>query len=157
MNRSETIFLRKQETDKKQYLGLLLLGDEQESMIDRYLERGEMFVMFAADTSNPIGVAVITDEGNGVCELKNIAIAPMYQRKGYGKKILKFLYNNYKGLHQTMMVGTGNSEQTTLFYRSCGFKYSHTIRDFFIVNYDHPIIEEGKQLRDMIYFSRELR
>ena len=26
--------------NKKQYLDLLLLGDEQETMIDRYLERG---------------------------------------------------------------------------------------------------------------------
>lgn len=33
------------ETNKKQYLDLLLLADEQESMIDRYLERGEMFVL----------------------------------------------------------------------------------------------------------------
>ena len=32
-------------SDKKCYLPLLLLGDEQESMIDRYLERGKMFVM----------------------------------------------------------------------------------------------------------------
>ena len=30
--------------DKKEYLSLLLLGDEQESMIDRYLDRGEMYV-----------------------------------------------------------------------------------------------------------------
>ena len=28
--------------NKKQYLDLLLLADEQESMIDRYLERGDM-------------------------------------------------------------------------------------------------------------------
>ena len=44
----EPIYIIKQETRKKQYLQLLLLGDEQESMIDRYLERGEMFVMFSA-------------------------------------------------------------------------------------------------------------
>ena len=31
--------------NKKQYLDLLLLADEQESMIDRYLERGELFVL----------------------------------------------------------------------------------------------------------------
>ena len=29
--------------NKKQYLDLLLLGDEQETMIDRYLERGDLF------------------------------------------------------------------------------------------------------------------
>ena len=31
--------------NKKQYLDLLLLADEQESMIDRYLKRGDMFVL----------------------------------------------------------------------------------------------------------------
>ena len=31
--------------NKKQYLDLLLLADEQESMIDCYLERGEMFIL----------------------------------------------------------------------------------------------------------------
>ena len=31
--------------NKKQYLNLLLLGDEQETMIDRYLERGDLFVL----------------------------------------------------------------------------------------------------------------
>ena len=33
-------------SDKKEFLDLLLLADEQESMIDRYLERGDMFVLY---------------------------------------------------------------------------------------------------------------
>ena len=32
--------------NKKRFLNLLLLADEQESMIDRYLERGEMLVLY---------------------------------------------------------------------------------------------------------------
>ena len=32
--------------NKKQYLDLLLLADEQESMIDRYLERGTMYALY---------------------------------------------------------------------------------------------------------------
>ena len=51
-------------TDKKQYLELLLLADEQESMIDRYLERGTMHVMHHG--TDTIGIAVVTDEGNKV-------------------------------------------------------------------------------------------
>jgi len=31
--------------NKKAYLALLLLADEQETMIDRYLERGTMYVL----------------------------------------------------------------------------------------------------------------
>ena len=37
--------IRKVETDKKRYLDLLLLADEQEDMVDRYLERGTMYVL----------------------------------------------------------------------------------------------------------------
>lgn len=36
--------IREINENKKEYLELLLLADEQESMIDRYLERGEMYV-----------------------------------------------------------------------------------------------------------------
>ena len=32
--------IRKVETDQKRYLDLLLLANEQEDMVDRYLERG---------------------------------------------------------------------------------------------------------------------
>jgi len=32
--------------NKKQYLDLLLLADEQEDMIDRYLERGTMYALY---------------------------------------------------------------------------------------------------------------
>ena len=31
--------------NKKQFLPLLLLADEQENMIDRYLDRGTMYVL----------------------------------------------------------------------------------------------------------------
>ncbi len=33
-------------SDRKRFLDLLLLADEQEDMIDRYLERGDMFALF---------------------------------------------------------------------------------------------------------------
>lgn len=140
--------------DKKHYLPLLLLADEQESMIDRYLERGDLFVMF--DGQNPIAVAVVTAEGNGVYELKNLAVTPVYQRKGYGRQMIEFLCRHYSGACHTMLVGTGESRQTVSFYENCGFTYSHTVPDFFTRNYDHPIIENGRVLKDMIYFQRKL-
>ena len=65
--------------DKKDYIALLLLADEQESMIDKYLYSGDMFVL------NEDGVkaeCVITKEADGIYELKNIAVSPEFQRKG---------------------------------------------------------------------------
>ena len=37
--------IREIKENKKQFLSLLLLADEQENMIDRYLERGTMYVL----------------------------------------------------------------------------------------------------------------
>ena len=141
--------------DKKKYLSLLLIGDEQESMIDRYLDRGEMFVMLDI-TETPVSVAVVTDEGNGILELKNLAVDPLFQRKGYGRKMIEYIRRHYKNRFHTLLAGTGDSGNNKLFYQNCGFDYSHVITDFFIKNYDHPIIEEGKPLKDMIYFKRKI-
>ena len=56
--------------NKKQFLPLLLLADEQENMIDRYLERGTMYVL---EDGGVKAECVVTDEGGGILELKNLA------------------------------------------------------------------------------------
>lgn len=139
---------------KKQYLELLLLADEQESMIDRYLDRGEMFVL---EDNGVKAVCVVTDEGDGVCELKNIAVNPGSQRQGYGKKLINHLLNHYAGKYTRMIVGTGDVPSSVRFYERCSFEPSHRIENFFTDNYDHPMIEDGILLKDMVYFKREMR
>ena len=138
---------------KKQYLELLLLADEQESMIDRYLDRGEMFVL---EDNGVKAVCVVTDEGNGVCELKNIAVTLGSQRQGYGKKLINHLLNHYAGKYTRMIVGTGDVPSSVRFYERCGFEPSHRIENFFTDNYDHPMIEDGILLKDMVYFKRKV-
>lgn len=139
--------------DKKTYIDLLLLADEQEDMIDRYLERGTMYALIDSGVK---AICVITDEGNSTLEIKNIATRPEYQHKGYGKKLIDFIVRKYKGLYNTLKVGTGDSPLTIPFYKKCGFKESYRVKDFFIENYDHPIFECGKQLTDMIYLEKSL-
>lgn len=140
--------------DKRIYLSLLLLADEQESMIDRYIDKGEMYVLEDDGVKAEI---VVCDEGNGILEIKNLAVEPQYKRQGYGKKLVEFVCEYYKAKHHTIRVGTGNSPLTVPFYEKCGFKRSEVIKDFFTENYDHPIYECGIQLVDMIYFTKELR
>ena len=69
---------------KKQYLPLLLLGDEQESMIDRYLEQGTLYVMQKA--GNPIAVCVILRASETEWEVKNFGAG-----KGLWTQILAIL------------------------------------------------------------------
>ncbi len=139
--------------NKKQYLDLLLLADEQESMIDRYLERGTMYALYDDGLR---AVCVLTDEGGGVLELKNLAVCPAFQRQGYGRRLLALLADLYCGKYQIMQVGTGDSPLTLSFYEHCGFQQTHVIPNFFIDNYNHKIFESGKQLCDMIYLQKKL-
>lgn len=138
---------------KKCYLLLLLLGDEQESMIDRYLEEGALYIWKEGEET--AGVCVVTDQGNGVLELKNIAVAPRFQRRGIGRAMIEALAKRYRGSYRVLLAGTGEAPSTLGFYQHCGFTYSHRVKDFFL-QYDHPIVEEGVQLKDMVYFQRTL-
>ena len=139
--------------DKKRYLPLLLLADEQEDMIDRYLDRGAMFVL---DDGGVKGECVVTDEGNGILELKSLAVSPDCQRKGYGKALVNYVAARYQGQYSILQVGTGDSPLTVPFYEKCGFVRSHRVEDFFVDHYDHPIFEGGIQLKDMIYLRKAL-
>ena len=139
--------------NKKQFLDLLLLADEQEDMVDRYLESGDMFALYDDDLKTVCVVAAIDRE---TCELKNIATYGKYQGKGYGRALINFISDFYRNDFRTMLVGTGDVPSILSFYESCGFEKSHFIRNFFIDNYDHPMFEEGKQLVDMVYLKKEL-
>ena len=139
--------------NKKQYLDLLLLADEQEDMIDRYLDKGRMYVL---DDNGIKCECVITDEGNGVLEIKNIATVSEHQGKGYAKALIGFVVKKYKEQYTVLQVGTGDSPLTIPFYEKCGFVRSHSIPNFFTDNYDHPIFECGIQLVDMVYLQRAL-
>ena len=139
--------------NKKQYLDLLLLADEQEDMIDRYLDNGRMYVL---DDNGIKCECVITDEGNGVLEIKNIATVSEHQGKGYAKALIGFVVKKYKEQYTVLQVGTGDSPLTIPFYEKCGFVRSHSVPNFFTDNYNHPIFECGIQLVDMVYLQRPL-
>ena len=139
--------------DKRAYLSLLILADEQGDMINRYIDRGTMYVL---DDNGVKAECVVTDEGGGVLEIKNIAVAPGYQRRGYGKLLIEFLADRYSGKYSVLQAGTGDSPMTIPFYESCGFRRSHVIKNFFTDNYVHPIYECGVQLTDMVYLQRKL-
>lgn len=145
--------IRKVTDNKKRYISLLLLADEQEDMIDRYLETGTMYVL---DDSGVKAECVVTDEGNGILEIKNIAVHPEFQGKGYGKKLINFIMDFYSDDFNILQVGTGDSQLTIPFYEKCGFKRHHKIKNFFIDNYNHPIFECGVQLIDMIYLQAKI-
>ncbi len=136
--------------NKKLYIDLLLLADEQEDMIDKYIDSGDMFIL---DDNGVKAECIVVKLNENEYELKNIAVNPEFQGQGYGKQLIDFLFEHYHG--KVMYVGTGESLLTIPFYKKSGFIESHRIKNFFIDNYDHSIFECGKQLVDMVYLKRE--
>lgn len=122
-------------------------------MIDKYIDKGTMFILYDNGVKSE---CIITDEGNGVIEIKNIATLPEYQNKGYGKYLIKFIEEKYKHKFNILRVGTGDSILTIPFYKKCGFKESYRIKNFFVDNYNNPIFECGVQLIDMVYLEKTI-
>lgn len=139
-------------SDKKRFLDLLLLADEQESMLDRYLERGDLFALYDEGVK---AVCVVTQEAPAVFELKNIAVHPAFQGQGYSKQLVEYVCRRYGQPGRTLLVGTGDSPLTVPFYERCGFCYSHRVKNFFLEHYERPIFEAGRQLVDMVYLKKE--
>ena len=138
---------------KKDFLPLLLLGDEQESSIDKYLERGELFALYDGDLKS---VCLVTDEGESVLEIQNLATGEHYQRQGYATKLIEHVIEHYKGRYSKIILGTGDVPGILAFYEHRGFTKTHRVADYFTEHYDFPIIEEGVLLKDKVYLEREL-
>lgn len=137
--------------NKKQFLDLLLLADEQEDMIDKYLPDGDLFALYDDDLKS---VCVVNQIDRDTCELKNIATYPEHQGKGYGTALINYIFDHYKNQFKSMLVGTGEVPSILAFYQKFGFVESHRIINFFTDNYDHLIFEGNIQLVDMVYLRK---
>ena len=140
--------------NRKQYLPLLLLADEQEDMIGCYIGRGRMFIL--EEDGQAIAEILITDEGDGIAEIKSLAVTPEHQGKGLGRALIEYAAGLCRGEFSVLQVGTGDSPLTLPFYEHCGFIRHHVLKNFFTDNYDHPIFEGGEQLRDMVFLRKDL-
>ena len=147
------INIKKERDNKEQYMDLLLEADPSKEMINKYLSDGELFVLTYND--EPVCVAVVTKINNDNVELKNIVTKEKYRCKGYAKKMIKYLADNYKTRFSKMIVGT--TENNIPFYVKQGFdKYEKTVKNFFVDNYDKEIFDGNMQCIDLHYYSKEL-
>jgi GNAT superfamily N-acetyltransferase len=105
------------DSDKTNYMELLLIADEQVSMIEKYLYRGDMFALCDDGVK---ALCVVTQEQPGVYEIKNIVTVPEYQRKGYGQQLISFITDYCKKTGNELYVGTGDSPDILHFYEKCG-------------------------------------
>ena len=148
------IVIKKEKENKEQYMDLLLESDPSKDMINDYLRDGELFVLTYKDDVACVAVVIKIDDKT--IELKNIVTKEEYRGQGYGKKMIKYGFDNCKQKYEKMIVGT--SENNIPFYVKQGFdKYEKTIKNYFVDNYDEEIWDGDLQCIDMYYYSKDLK
>ena len=130
--------------NKKEYLHLLLDADPSETMIDRYLEDGEMYLLTEDGFAASVAVALPLDTQKAL------------RGKGCATELVEFLCRRYTGTFSAMVVGT--SDYGRAFYERMGFKFSHIAEHFFTRHYPEPLYDEDGSVCDhMTYLRRELK
>lgn len=141
--------------ERKAYLDLLLLADENEEIINSYLYEGELFKL--EYHKELTGVCLFTFPSEGIVEIKNIALAESYRGYGLGKRTIQLATEHFshRRFHQ-MLVGTSNSSIDNLvFYQKAGFRFYKVIRNFFS-SYSDTFYENGIKAVDMVVFEKTL-
>ena len=82
--------IMKVEQRKDAFMPLFLLADPSKDMVGKYLDQGDLFVLYADGVA--ACVAVVVEYGPDACELKNLATAEPLQRRGYAGQMLQFLF-----------------------------------------------------------------
>lgn len=134
---------------------LLLLADENQTLIDGYLPVSQVYVLEM--DSQVIGVGVLQIKGTAG-EIMNIAVAPDYQGKGLGRAMIQALTDAaaQQGVGQ-LRIATGNCGigQIAL-YQQEGFEPIAIDRNYILRNYPKPIWENGIQCKHQLIFEKTL-
>ncbi|WP_438590404.1 GNAT family N-acetyltransferase [Duncaniella muris] len=146
-----SLAIRKVDYGKRDFIDLLLIGDESEDMIMKYLDRGSLYV--SSIDNKDVAVIVTVENDNGSVEIKNLAVDAAFRRRGIGRRMLEYVENLYHD--KKIILGTGETPSTLRFYQACGYRYSHRIPNFFTDNYPNPIVEEAITLRDIVYLYKD--
>jgi len=135
---------------------LLLLADPSIARIEAYIFDSKIYV--AQSRGKTIGVFVLQDKGEGIAEIKNIAVVESLQGQGIGKLLLKAACSIAKADgFKIIQIGTGNSSIGQLYlYQREGFSISNIVKDFFTNSYPEPIYENGILCQHMIVLAKDL-
>jgi ribosomal protein S18 acetylase RimI-like enzyme len=156
MQNREQRSIRQMDKGEKTPYDLLLLADETTEAINKYIFDSEIYIL--EENLRNIAVYALQRLSADEVEVKNIAVATDYQRKGIGKLLLLDAAERAKSRgFKRIIIGTGDAATMLLsFYQRQGFEVFDVKKGFFVDNFPAPIYEEGVQLKDMVMLKKEL-
>lgn len=142
--------------DEQLPYSLLLLADETRYAIDKYVFDSDVYVL--KEGARALAVCCLYRIDDSTLELKNIAVSEELQGEGIGSVLIREIVDiARKAGYRTLIVGTADCGVDQIrFYERAGFVKYAVKKDFFIHNYEAPIVENGVQLRDMVMLRMEL-
>ena len=120
-------FVKIADSDKTKYMDLLLLADEQVSMIEKYLYLGDMFALCDDGVK---AICVVTQERPGVFELKNIVTAPHIGGKDMASISYRLLLITTKKLVTSYTLEQAIALRSFVSTRSADFKDPTLLKTF---------------------------
>ena len=136
---------------------LFELADDSAAELDGYIDDG--VVLVALEDGERIGHLQLT-QASGAAEIKNMAVVPAHRGAGVGRALIAAAAELAREQgHHRMLVATGAADVGNLrFYQREGFRMRSVDRDAFIEATGYPpgIVVEGIELRDRVWFDREI-
>lgn len=133
-------------------------ADDSATQIESYLHAGR--VLGAWHNDELIGHAQILDGGDGVVELKSMAVVDHMRGRNVGRALVEeaLAVASRGGAHR-MLVATAAADIGNLrFYQRCGFRFAAVERDAFtpVTGYPEQEVIDGIPLRDRVWFDHPL-
>lgn len=138
--------------NKNQLFPLLLIGDEDEQMIRKYLENGICYGLF--EKEEIIAILVVSQQKEWL-EIENLSVLTAYQKQGLGSQLLQAACQMYT--ENEIVLGTDDVSGNVDFYEKNGFEVFKREKNFFLEHYPRPLFENGVQLVDKIYLRRTVK
>ena len=145
--------IRRITTGKREFSELLLDADPEMQALGKYLDAGDMYVLM--ESGRAVSEIVMWERPDGYIEIKNLATAKDARGRGCAGILIEHVKKLFAPRYSRMYVGT--SFDNIGFYEKFGFKKDYVAENFFVDNYENPVIDDnGETLVDMQYLSLEL-
>ncbi|HFD1649304.1 TPA: GNAT family N-acetyltransferase [Enterococcus faecium] len=136
---------------------LLLDADPDKEKVQVYVSRGSGWIW--KEKEKTIGVLIYVAREKEY-EIVNVAVAPTYQGKGIGGKLLETAFQKLSQLASSqtqIIIRTGSTSSAALhLYQKMGYVEIGRVKDYFIHHYSETIFENGDQLRDQVILAIHL-
>jgi GNAT superfamily N-acetyltransferase len=145
--------------DRTDLGSLFELAEDSATQLAGYLQLGRVLVARRGPTI--VGhLQLVPTETADVIELKNMAVLPEHRHTGVGRALVDdaVRYATRAG-YTRMIVATAAADVGNLrFYQRTGFRMRSVDTDAFTpeTGYPDPIVIDGIELRDRVWFAREL-